>query len=53
MGNEDMRFRPHVRRDAGIAPSVVGVHSHRMQASGFVWRHGLIVTSDEGLAEDG
>src|SRR5260221_13868586 len=35
---------------AGIAPSVVGVHSHRMQGSGFVWRSGLIVTSDDGPA---
>jgi S1-C subfamily serine protease len=38
---------------AGLAPSVVSVVSHRMQASGFVWRPGLIVTSDEGLAEEG
>jgi S1-C subfamily serine protease len=38
---------------AGLAPSLVSVISHRMQASGFVWRAGLIVTSDEGLAEDG
>src|SRR5436190_18907492 len=38
---------------AGLAPSVVSVVSHRMQASGFVWRSGLIVTSDEGLAEEG
>ena len=38
---------------AGLAPSVVSVISHRMQASGFVWRPGLIVTSDEGLAEEG
>jgi S1-C subfamily serine protease len=37
----------------GLAPSVVSVISHRMQASGFVWRPGLIVTSDEGLAEEG
>jgi S1-C subfamily serine protease len=37
----------------GLAPSLVSVISHRMQASGFVWRTGLIVTSDEGLAEDG
>ena len=37
----------------GLAPSLVSVMSHRMQASGFVWRTGLIVTSDEGLAEDG
>ena len=38
---------------AGLAPSVVSVISHRMQTSGFVWRPGLIVTSDEGLAEEG
>jgi S1-C subfamily serine protease len=38
---------------AGLAPSIVSVISHRMQASGFVWRPGLIVTSDEGLAEEG
>lgn len=38
---------------AGLAPSVVSVRSSQMQASGFVWRAGLIVTSDEGLAEDG
>jgi S1-C subfamily serine protease len=38
---------------ASLAPSVVSVVSHRMQASGFVWRPGLIVTSDEGLAEEG
>lgn len=38
---------------AGLAQSVVSVRSHRMQASGFVWREGLIVTSDEGLAEEG
>lgn len=37
----------------GLAPSLVSVVSHRMQASGFVWRTGLIVTSDEGLAEEG
>jgi S1-C subfamily serine protease len=38
---------------AGLAPSVVSVISHRMQTSGFVWRPGLIVTSDQGLAEEG
>ena len=38
---------------ARLAPSLVSVISHRMQASGFVWRPGLIVTSDEGLAEEG
>ena len=38
---------------ADLAPSVVSIHSHRLQTSGFVWRPGLIVTSDEGLAEEG
>jgi S1-C subfamily serine protease len=38
---------------AALAPSLVSVVSHRMQASGFVWRSGLIVTSDEGLADEG
>lgn len=38
---------------AGLAASVVSVTSERMQASGFVWRSGRIVTSDEGLAEEG
>jgi S1-C subfamily serine protease len=38
---------------AGLAPSLVSVSSDRMQASGFVWRAGRIVTSDEGLAEEG
>jgi S1-C subfamily serine protease len=38
---------------ASLAPSVVSVLSHRLQASGFVWRAGLIVTSDESLAEEG
>jgi S1-C subfamily serine protease len=38
---------------ASLAPGLVSVLSHRMQASGFVWRAGLVVTSDEGLAEEG
>src|SRR5262249_55448786 len=38
---------------AALAPSLVSVMSHRMQASGFAWRAGLVVTSDEGLAEEG
>jgi S1-C subfamily serine protease len=38
---------------AGLAPSLVSVASRRMRASGFVWRPGLVVTSDEGLAEEG
>jgi len=38
---------------AALAPSLVSVISHRSQSSGFVWRGGLVVTSDEGLAEEG
>jgi S1-C subfamily serine protease len=38
---------------AKFAPSLVSVLSHRARASGFVWRTGLIVTSDEGLAQEG
>jgi S1-C subfamily serine protease len=38
---------------AGLAPSVVAVHSHRSRSSGFVWRDGLVVTADEALAEEG
>jgi S1-C subfamily serine protease len=38
---------------AGLAPSLVSVASHRMRASGFVWRPGLVVTSNDGLAEEG
>src|SRR5262245_12255745 len=38
---------------AGLAPSLVSVASRRMRASGFVWRPGLVVTSDEGLGEEG
>lgn len=38
---------------AGLAPSLVSVISHRSRASGFAWRAGLIVTSDEGLADEG
>jgi S1-C subfamily serine protease len=37
----------------GLAPSLVSVNSHRMRCSGFFWRPGLVVTSDEGLAEEG
>jgi S1-C subfamily serine protease len=36
-----------------LAPSLVSVVSHRAQASGFVWEAGLVVTSDEGLAQEG
>jgi S1-C subfamily serine protease len=38
---------------ADLSPSLVSVHSHRMRASGFVWRGELVVTSDEGVAEEG
>jgi S1-C subfamily serine protease len=38
---------------AQAAPGIVGVHSHRSRASGFIWRPGLIVTADEALAEEG
>ena len=38
---------------AAAAPSVVTVHSHRSQSSGFVLKSGLIVTADEALAEEG
>jgi len=33
--------------------SVVSVHAHRAQASGFVWRPGFVVTADEALADEG
>src|SRR5262245_36664850 len=36
-----------------VAGAVVSVHSHRARSSGFVWRPNLIVTADEGLAEEG
>ncbi|WFU13935.1 S1C family serine protease [Bradyrhizobium sp. CB3481] len=38
---------------ARAKPTIVSVHSHRSRASGFVWKSGLIVTADEGLAEEG
>ena len=38
---------------AKLAPHLVSVISHRSRASGFIWRAGLIVTSDESLAEEG
>jgi S1-C subfamily serine protease len=38
---------------AGLAPSIVSIHSPRLKASGFIWQPGLIVTSDAGLAEEG
>ena len=33
---------------ARTKPAIVSVHSHRLRASGFVWKPGLIVTADEG-----
>jgi S1-C subfamily serine protease len=38
---------------ARATPSIVSVHSHRLRASGFVWKRGLIVTADEALADEG
>lgn len=38
---------------AAVAPSVVAIESARARSSGFVWRHGEIVTADEALADDG
>ena len=38
---------------AQAAPSLVSVHSHRSRATGFLWKPGLIVTADEGLADEG
>jgi S1-C subfamily serine protease len=38
---------------AGLSASLVSVVSHRLHVSGFVWRGGLVVTSDEGVAEEG
>jgi len=38
---------------ARTKPAIVSVHSHRLRASGFVWKPGLIVTADEALAEEG
>ena len=31
---------------ARVAPAIVSVHSHRLRATGFVWKAGLIVTAD-------
>ena len=33
--------------------AIVSVHSHRLRASGFIWKPGLIVTADEALADEG
>jgi S1-C subfamily serine protease len=38
---------------AHTAPAIVSVHSHRLRATGFVWKPGLIVTADEALADEG
>jgi len=38
---------------AATKPAIVAVQSHRMSASGFVWKPGFVVTADEGLADDG
>src|SRR5215472_18569088 len=38
---------------ARTTPAVVSVHSHRLRASGFVWKPGLVVTADEALADEG
>jgi S1-C subfamily serine protease len=35
------------------APSIIGVHSQRSRASGFVWRPGLIVTPSDAIADEG
>jgi S1-C subfamily serine protease len=38
---------------AAAAPSIVEVLSHGSSASGFIWKPGLVVTSDETLSEEG
>jgi len=38
---------------ASASRSIVAVHSHRSRGSGFIWRPGLVVTSDEALADEG
>ena len=37
----------------GAAPSVVSVNSQHAEASGFVWRPGLIVAAENAIADDG
>jgi len=37
---------------AAAAPGVVAVHTRRTRASGFVWRPGWVVTSEEAMPED-
>ncbi|SEA16822.1 S1C family serine protease [Variovorax sp. YR216] len=38
---------------AAASRSVVAVHGARSRASGFVWRDGLVVTSEESLSDEG
>ncbi|HKU08587.1 MAG TPA: S1C family serine protease [Bradyrhizobium sp.] len=38
---------------ARAAPAIVSVHSHRLRASGFVWKPNIVVTADEALADEG
>jgi S1-C subfamily serine protease len=38
---------------ARTASAIVSVHSHRLRATGFVWKPGLVVTADEALADEG
>jgi S1-C subfamily serine protease len=38
---------------ARARPSIVSVHSRRSRATGFVWKHGLVITADEALADEG
>ncbi|WJR79976.1 S1C family serine protease [Bradyrhizobium sp. NP1] len=38
---------------ARAAPAIVSVHSHRLRATGFVWKKGLVITAEEALADEG
>jgi S1-C subfamily serine protease len=38
---------------ARATPAIVSVYSHRLRASGFIWKPGLVVTADEVLADEG
>ena len=38
---------------AAVSRGIVAVHAPRSRTSGFVWRPGLVVTSEESLAEEG
>jgi S1-C subfamily serine protease len=38
---------------ARATPAIVSVHSHRLRASGFVWKPNFVVTADETLADEG